>query len=133
MEKTEEFSISYWGKEFDYTNPPKKHKKIKRNFMIFLLFAILTTLTPALIFNINKTGLFSKKTQISTSTKIVSPSRVEKIASAENPIQGTVIKNDSYWKISKRYCGTGEFYLSIQEMNNFKALYENDSVTVVCH
>lgn len=132
MTQTEDFSINYWGKEFDYTNPLKKHGKIKRNLAILTLFAILLTITPVLILNINKSSLLSKKTQVSTSAKIASPSQASKIASAENPIQGTVIKNDSYWKISKRYCGTGEYYLTIQDKNNFKALYENDSVTVIC-
>lgn len=131
MEQIEDFTINYWGKEFDYTNPPRKHRKIKRNLLTIALFTMLLAITPALIFNFNKLELLSKK-QISTPTKIVSPNQGEKIASAQNPIQGTVIKNDSYWKISKRYCGTGEFYLTIQEKNNFQALYEGDSVTIIC-
>lgn len=44
----------------------------------------------------------------------------------------TVLNNDSYWKISKRHCGTGKFYLSIRDQNGGKPLYKEDFVEVSC-
>lgn len=43
-----------------------------------------------------------------------------------------VINNDSYWKISKRVCGTGKYYLSIRAQNDGKALYKGEHVIVDC-
>ncbi|KKR94700.1 MAG: hypothetical protein UU45_C0008G0100, partial [Candidatus Levybacteria bacterium GW2011_GWA2_41_15] len=44
-----------------------------------------------------------------------------------------ILKNDSYWKISKRVCGEGKYYLSISGLNENKPLYRGDSVLVSCN
>ena len=43
------------------------------------------------------------------------------------------IKNgDSYYKITKNYCGAGNNYLLIADLNNNAPLYAGDSVKVSC-
>lgn len=131
MEKTEEFSINYWGKDFDYTNTPKEKRSPKGKMKTIALFLALVILTPTLILNLEKVKFPSKKAPAKQAV-IVSPVKENQIASINSEISGTVEKNDNYWTISKRYCGTGIYYLSIQEKNNFKPLYEGDPVTVIC-
>lgn len=131
MEQIENFTINYWGQEFDYTNPQKEHSKIFKKFGIVGLFIVLVVITPALVLNVAKFN-FSFKKEVAKTTEVNDLSG-NKIATTSYPTEGKVIKNDSYWKISKRYCGTGEFYLAIQEKNNYKALYEGESVSVICH
>lgn len=49
--------------------------------------------------------------------------------------QEVVQPNDNFWKISKRVCGTGAYYLSIQQANGYgnnRSLHEGDTVTVRC-
>jgi nucleoid-associated protein YgaU len=49
--------------------------------------------------------------------------------------QEVVQPNDNFWKISKRVCGTGVYYLSIQQANGYgenRSLHEGETVTVRC-
>ena len=132
MEQNENFSINYWGKEFDYTNPQKKERTVAKRLAIIGLFILIAIATPVFALNFGKIELLSKK-WTTKATAIKSPINVEKLATVNYPVEGKVIKNDSYWKISKRYCGTGEHYLTIQEKNEFKPLYEGDTITVICY
>lgn len=131
MENTHEFSIDYWGKEFDYTNTPKEKGPQAGRLKTIALFMMLIVITPALILNLEKIKLPSKKAPVKE-VKIVSPVKPNQIASINSEIAGKVERNDNYWTISKRYCGTGVYYLSIQDKNNYKPLYEGDPVTVIC-
>lgn len=45
-------------------------------------------------------------------------------------------KNDSFWKITKRFCGTGKYYKSVKRYNGYgkkSTLRAGDPITVVCN
>lgn len=47
----------------------------------------------------------------------------------------TVRENDNFWKITERACGTGVYYLSVQQRNGYgpeQSLHVGDIVTVEC-
>jgi len=43
-------------------------------------------------------------------------------------------KNDNFWNISKRMCGTGQYFETIQRLNGYSniALQEGDVITIYC-
>lgn len=65
-----------------------------------------------------------------------------KISLAANPTatpkaeskQVIALKNDSFWEISKRACGTGKYYEQIKKDNGYtnKALHSGDIITINC-
>jgi len=47
----------------------------------------------------------------------------------------TVRENDNFWKITERACGTGVYYLSVQQRNGYgpeQSLHVGDIITVEC-
>lgn len=128
MDSSENFEINYWGKEFSYSNQPKEGRTIKKRLAIVLLFIVLLAIAPTLIFNLKN----SKQDEKISSTASV-PTKEPSLSPTATPKQGVVLRNDSYWKISKRYCGTGIYYLAIQEKNNSKPLFEGDFVEIICN
>mgnify|MGYP001572979675 CR=1 FL=1 len=137
MEKIGDFELKNLGGDYFYTYP--EHRKPKRSakgklFIIFN-FIVFLAITPAAIFgltNINfnkvekvsiaKDPVFENKKTVNQNTKIFEPESV----SVE------VLNNDSYYKITKRICGSGKYYLAIQALNNSKPLFKGDLVTVNC-
>ena len=132
MDPIENFNINYWGKDFSYSGPQKRGSSTKKKLAIIFSFILLLVIFPSLIFSLANINLESKK-EISSTAGIISPTQ-ETIQDTSNqtPNEGTVIKNDSYWKISKRYCGVGTYYLTIQEKNDSKPLFVGDKVLIDC-
>ncbi|MBI4097614.1 MAG: hypothetical protein HY426_01090 [Candidatus Levybacteria bacterium] len=105
----------------------KSREKSKEKSSHASLFLIAFAILSAIVFGINLKS--SKSQKITTSSKIeISPSPTP----ARLDQGETVINNDSYWKISKRHCGSGKYYLSIREQNDAKPLYKGDFVSVNC-
>lgn len=138
MNGDKNFEINYWGEDYKsiHFKPQTSKRSIKKKLAIVSSFVSILAIIPFIIF-----GLSSM--QISNSEKLTSA----KIESAEitSPLQDKkitpktteagfveIIKNDSYWKISKRVCGTGKFYLSIMEENESKALFEGETAKATC-
>ena len=136
-----DFEINYWGEDFKniHFNPRTPKKTVKQKLLIVSSFIFILAIIPVVIFGItnlssNNTQKISSATQIQkepTQTPIPTPSakptfKINKASKVE------VINNDSYWKISKRQCGTGKYYLSIRNQNAAKALHKGDFVEVSC-
>ena len=144
MENPQEYQVNYWagGENYDYQKPKPK-RSMKRKLAIVISFILVLAITPSLLYVLTNLELANGGRQISavpvqsqTSSQVKNNSpEVHKVIIEEPKTAGnqaTVINNDSYWKISKRVCGEGKYYLSIQAQNGGKALYEGDSVTVNC-
>lgn len=43
-----------------------------------------------------------------------------------------VVEGDNFWKISKKVCGTGKYFLSIQAQNNAQDLHAGNQLVVNC-
>lgn len=52
----------------------------------------------------------------------------------KQPQQEIVRENDNFWKISERGCGTGKYYLVIQQYNNYedRSLQVGDVIKIKC-
>lgn len=61
-------------------------------------------------------------------------SGVKKLADTFGEYEVIALNNDNFWKISKRTCGTGIYYLSIKENNGYqdRALQPGDTIVVYC-
>lgn len=135
MDSSENFEINYWGKDFEnFYQEPQKHKRsFRQKLAIILSFIAVLALLPIIIFGLAEIN--SSKPQIATtiSTK-PEPTKapLSKEKTKPKQIEATVISNDSYWKISKRYCGSGKYYLSIRDQNEGKPLFRNDVVRLSC-
>lgn len=127
--------MKYWPSDNFSEEKPRK-RSLKRKLAIVGSFLIVLTITPSIIFGLLSLDL-SKTEKVSAVNDAVSLSAKPKehIVTVEEPKNSStaeVINNDSYWKISKRVCGTGKYYLSIQAQNNGKALYKGDIVIAAC-
>lgn len=143
MNKSENFEINYWGEGYKsiHTLPQKPKRSIKQKLTIIISFVSVLAILPLTIFGItnlnsNNPEKITKVVKVkptTTPTQAPTPTRVKNVAvmGIESNRVG-VINNDSYWKISKRTCGTGKYYLSIQSQNNGRPLYKGDFVTVDC-
>lgn len=142
MENTDKYQVNYWagGENYEYQDPKPK-RSIKRKLAIVLSFILVLAVTPSLIFALSNIDFNdSPKVSLVTENKEFEsgdePTPVNLKVTIEEPKipenQTEIINNDSYWKISKRVCGDGKFYLSIQSQNGSKALYKGDTVTASC-
>lgn len=142
MQNPDNFEIKYWAGGNDFTLSSNKEKRSvrKRLFIVFSFVGVLAII-PMLIYGLSY--LQERGAQKITVTRNVENKIPEKSQEKTTPPQTQnpensgiileeVLNNDSYWKISKRYCGSGKFYLSIRDQNGGKALYKDDSVTVNC-
>jgi len=119
--KDMEFKIDYMGRE-DYSYAKRQKNKIASFKLVSAsVYTLMLIISPLLIFLLG-TNPPSPKTEISSASTSV----------YEEEIQAEVLKNDSYWKLAKRYCGDGKYFLSVKEANGSKALFEGDSVKVTC-
>lgn len=134
MSSSNDFEINYWGNTPDYKSS-KKSRSIKKKILIVLCFIAILGITPTLIFGLNKVQI-NKSRQISSIAVITpalkQPQEKLKIPTPTPSISTQVQKGDSYWRLSKRNCGTGIYYLSIRDQNDSKPLHQGDSVRVVC-
>lgn len=137
MEKIDDFDLKNLGENYFYSYPAQEKPKrsTKKKLFIVFSFIVFLAITPAAIFgltsinfnkaekvSIAKDPVFENKKTVNQNTKSFEPESV----SVE------VFNNDSYWKITKRICGSGKLYLSVKDQNNGKALYIGDSVRVNC-
>lgn len=142
MQNPDNFEIKYWAGGNDFTLSSNKEKRSvrKRLFIVFSFVGVLAII-PMLIYGLSY--LQERGEQKMTVTRNVENKIPEKSQEKTTPPQTQslensgiileeVLNNDSYWKISKRVCGSGKFYLSIRDQNDGKALYKGDSLTVNC-
>lgn len=129
------FEIKYWagGNDFEFVKPPT-NRSVKRKVLIVLSFVGILALFPLILIGASKIDFESKDEAITIQTPISNNDIKLKETLITEPItiEAGVVKNDNYWKISKRICGEGKFYLEIQEQNNAKALFEGEIVSVKC-
>ena len=129
--------FKYLSKGYIYEQEKPK-RSLKRKLFIVLSFILILGITPSLIFTISELD-FNSNEKVAINPESVNDRTVNKspkvyevkIEEAEKNT-AVVIKNDSYWKISKRICGEGRFYISISEQNNSKALFEGDTIEANC-
>ncbi len=59
---------------------------------------------------------------------------VKELPNTQGAIYHTVSANENFWKISKRLCGSGIYYLSIKQYNGYqnRTLRPGDVLTVIC-
>jgi hypothetical protein len=144
MANSDDYQIKYWSdlENFSY-HSPKPERSIKRKLTIVISFLLILAITPSVIYSLTNLDLSPKKevSVASTQNKPISENSektqpeihtvtVELPKKSSN--QAEVINNDSYWKISKRVCGNGKYYISIQSQNGGKALYKGDFVSASC-
>lgn len=135
MNQADNFEIKYWGEEFNnlYQEPQKHRRSSRQKLVVVISFVAVLAILPIIIFGLSNISL--NKLQIATTIQTKpEPTKTPPVKEKEKPEQTevTVINNDSYWKISKRYCGTGKYYLSIRDQNDAKPLYKDDVVKVNC-
>ncbi len=143
MNNSENFEINYWGEGYRsiHTLPKNPKRSIKQKLTIVISFVSVLAILPLTIFGItnlnsNNTEKLTKVVKIeptTSPTQAPTPTRVKDVVVMgieSNRVK--VLNNDSYWKITKRTCGTGKYYLSVKEQNEGKALYKGDFVTVDC-
>lgn len=133
----DEFEIKYWAGENNFLDPkPKRERSIKKRLFIVFSFVFLLAIIPILVYSLSEFNPRKEQKVI-----IVQKEVTEKKSDRTKPIQPNptpqtsqveVINNDSYWKISKRACGTGKYYLSVRDQNLGKPLYKGESVSVSC-
>lgn len=144
MNNSENFELNYWGEGFRslHTLPPTPKRSLKQKLTIVISFISVLSILPITILAITSLNLDNSekiiaKAQVEPSnTPTQAPTPTPKVKNVivkgieSNRVE--VVNNDSYWKISKRTCGTGKYYLSVKEQNDGKALYKGDFVTVDC-
>lgn len=138
MSEAENFEINYWGKNFNniYQEPLRRGRSARRKLLIVFFFVAVLAVLPIIIFGLGSVN-YSKPKIATTAAPKPKPTKTPPANEKEQPekteTEAIVINNDSYWKISKRVCGTGKYYLSISYQNNGKALYQGERVKVDCN
>jgi len=84
--------------------------------------AVAPTLTP--VIKSQPTAFIAKKTPSNNLKKIT------KLADTAGSY--IVLEGDNYWKISKKVCGTGKYFLSIRAQNNAQDLHAGDQLVAEC-
>lgn len=133
----DKFEIEYWGRDYFYTFPQEKSTRSLRK-KLFIVFSFVGTLALLPLAILTYSGIKSaqpEKVSVVTKPQVFENKKTVNQNTVENPDIMTVevLNNDSYWKISKRVCGTGKNYLSIREINNAKPLLKGDAVRVSCN
>lgn len=144
MSKIDDYQMKYWPTENIYLQNAPKKRSVKRKLGIIASFLFVLAVTPSIILSLSNFEA-SKAPEISVlnnavktqgqaqKTKTVRESHKVTIEVPKtNSSEVVVINNDSYWKISKRACGSGQYYLSIQAQNNSKPLFKGDLVIANC-
>lgn len=138
MNEKDQFDIKYWGSDYFYVYQNEKQPKRtvrKKLLIVFCFIGILALLPITMIGLTNLNTNQAKKISVAPEPQVFEKKKtVNQNTKAEAHKTSTieVINNDSYWKISKRVCGTGKYYLSIQAQNSGKALYKGENATADC-
>lgn len=141
MEQNSEFQIKNLGKDFFYSYPvvKKNRKSLKMKLLIVFSFAINLAIFPILLYALTTHNLKVESkintTEISRTTNpiIKTPEKQNNKLESPQVVETQVQRNDSYWKISKRICGSGRLYLSIRDQNGGKPLFFGETVLVNCN
>ncbi len=142
----DDFEIKYWGGDYvsfndDFETPKKPPRSIRKKLAISLIFVVIIALTPLIFFGISNIDLNSHKNVVVVDNGLQKKTVKQDTIDYRNPtptssvakIQSVeVVNNDSYWKITKRTCGSGQKYLTTQNLNEGKALHIGDTVLVNC-
>ena len=91
----------------------------------------------------NKSKIISPVATVQESKKTISPSlvptinkikEIKQLADTSGTYSEVVRNGDNFWKISKRVCGNGRYYLSIQATNGYlnRSLQPGDIISVDC-
>ncbi len=134
----ENFEIKYWtgnNEDLAVTQTPKR--SVKRKLFIVLSFISVLAIIPVLVYGLSNYQKQTKKVSVIQAPSIKNEEKSRETQNFQTaPIPQTfqvkVLNNDSYWKISKRTCGSGKYYLAIRDQNNTKPLFKGDFVTVTC-
>ncbi len=139
MNKELDFDLKNLGEDYFYTYPvsEKPKRSIKKKLAIVVSFVGILALLPVSL------AIYSNQKPNQREAVSVAPKSFEfenkktvnqNTLTTDQPQTQTmeVRNNDSYWKITKRVCGTGKTYLLVRDQNNGKALYKGDFVTVNC-
>lgn len=142
----DDFEIKYWGGDYvafndEFQSANKPHRSIKKKLVISMIFVLLVGITPVIFFGISNLNFNSHKNVAvvddSLQKKTVNQNTIDyknpTPTNSANKLQSVeVVNNDSYWKITKRTCGTGQKYLTTRDLNEGKALHIGDTVLVNC-
>lgn len=133
----DEFEIKYWAGGNNFLDPkPKRERSIKKRLFIVFSFVFLLAIIPILVYSLSEFSLNQGQKVIVVQNPVTEkkPDRTKSIQPTPTPqtSQVEVINNDSYWKISKRVCGSGKYYLSILDQNAGKPLHKGGVVSVSC-
>lgn len=136
MDRNENFEIKYWGGDYYPVQTNVEKRSNKKKLLIVFCFISILAIIPTLIFGLSNLKLDQSEKVTVVKSEILEQKPQQKnsaIQQTEPEVKKTeVLNNDSYWKISKRYCGSGKYYLSILDQNNGKALYKGDFAIVNC-
>jgi len=140
MNSNDDFDIKNLERDYFYSYPAEEKPKrsIKKKLGIVFAFLAILAITPPVLFGLKNINFnkFNKSEKVSVAKEAVFENKKTVNQNTENPkpqlVNIEVLNNDSYWKISKRYCGSGKYYLSIRDQNNGKPLFKGDFVTVDC-
>ncbi|HEX3035013.1 MAG TPA: hypothetical protein VHT73_07740 [Thermodesulfobacteriota bacterium] len=134
MTNAENYHINYWGApDPNYPTPAKKQgRSVLRKLTIVFSFLFILTLIPAAVYGLSKNQDNSPKVSSADLPVEITKPIPEPTKQIKPSNRDTVHSVDSYWKISKRNCGVGVYYLSIQQQNGGKPLHAGDSVVVNC-
>lgn len=132
MQNPDNFEIKYWAGGNDFSlQVGKSPRSVKKKLFIVFSFVGILTIIPVLIYGLSY--LQDLNTQKITIKRVEPIKEIAPIQSENLKIIETeVLNNDSYYKITKRICGSGKQYLSVRDQNNGKPLYKGDFVTVDC-
>ncbi len=137
MNSNDDFDIKNLEQDYFYSYPAEEKPKrsIKKKLGIVFAFLAILAITPSVLFGLKNIN-FNKSEKVSVAKEAVFENKKTVNQDAESPkpqlVNVEVLNNDSYWKITKRTCGSGKYYLSIRDQNNGKPLFKGDFVTVNC-
>lgn len=136
MNDIDGFDLKNLEQDYFYSYPihEKPKRSIKRKLATVFSFLAVLAITPTLLFGFTNINLNKEeKVSIAKDSTLENKKTINQEAENVSTIHSVeVINNDSYWKITKRVCGTGKPYLLVRDQNNGKALYKGDFVNVNC-
>lgn len=77
-----------------------------------------------------------KKESMPTPTVTPKLSVIKKLANTSGYLTVYALPNDTFWNISVRMCGTGEYFETIERLNGYSSTFKlqpGDLITVYCY
>lgn len=109
--------------------------------IIILFFAVVLISVKSYVKTHNIQSSVYSMFSVSNGNKqgIIKKNAIQQAAPSATPTPSvkreTVRENDNFWKITERACGTGVYYLSVQQRNGYgpeQSLHVGDVITVEC-